>query len=578
MRYGSAHMRTIKGDRVTLKRDGDAILLTGAARARIGGEVLALVRLRADALEASLDAYLDTLNLGPAERADLKEQAMTAVEPHSLAYLLTHAREHSPAGRYELVREKLAQRRPFDSGLLHPVSADRLLAYLGMPDGLDSTNIDAAFARLASSHSPHEALARLSGLPLTLPGQCFAHLDDDAVLAFARSARTPMALIHSLAELYRRHSSPSEAPALIDRLATLVEQHGALFVAMLKWVEKAFYRDPSWRAKGGADRLALIWAHTGQLLDLVIASRSSPPDLLTFFEEETPPISAPDLLAMRRLPFDQADPQTMSPAALLYHGIAEIFGDANVNEHLGADLLARIRTFLTMPTADHDMVEVELLVRRADGADILGSFLRKVPTGLLPDDLDPERTRTAYVDSALTALEAGDDNVLAAWLQLAAFSSGGLSRSQQQRLAELVPGADLWEIAFGFDDPQPVRWRALLVPMLASNRDWVVEKIVDLAGQCRRHFGQRAPSPADRREGNSTAALLEIVEIAAIAAGSAEPDLETGAFSDLVAAIVSNWPEAATQLRIIVDNLLAVTPASRAAPLWNLSLLLRTYP
>ena len=164
---------------------------------------------------------------------------------------------------------------------------------------------------------------------------------------------------------------------------------------------------------------------------------------------------------------------------------------------------------------------------------------------------------------------------LSAWPQLAAFAAGGLSEAQRERFAALVRNVDVWELAFIGQEPQLIRWRAVLAPMLASDRGWVTEEIGRLAKKCCRFFGPNFDAPASPGTADSGEALSELVEIAALAA--AEADDKDEAFSDLIAGIAANWPHSAPTLRTVVDNLLAVTPASRARCLWELLQMLRSY-
>lgn len=577
-RYGSARLRTVRCKQVRVHRDGSGLLFSGAIRARLDEDILDVIGALRTTVAAAVDRYLARLDLEPEAGLSLRESALAAFEPHVLASLLVKAREQAPSSRYEQIGEKLAQRRPFDSALLHPLPAGTLRHYLRL-DSSDTAFIDlgSAFRALASDHSPEEALRRLWGIPVSIPTDCFGRMSNAELERIALSARTPIAITHVAAQLRRRLGDAPVVEGLIKRLLATIEDDGRLLVSLLRWVEKTFTHDEGWRNADPATQLALVWSHSERLLDLVVVSQSSPAELIAFFDEEVPPISAPDLLVSRGLQGDQAAPQTLSAPALLYHCLAEIFGSDAVGDRLPEEDADRVRGFLVANVADVVAPDVSLIMRRADGRDAMGSFLRKRPVGLLSENLDPDQTRDVLVDGALDAIEAGGENALAAWPQLAAFASGGLSEVQQARFAALAPKVDLWGLAFAHDEAELLRWRAILAPMLVSDRNWVLGTIPTLAVKCHRHFGRRFPAPGEEIVGTASEAVAELVEIAAMAAGTAPSGSELESFCNLIGAIASNWPGAAPQLRVVVDNLLAVTPAGRAASLWDLYLLLRSY-
>jgi hypothetical protein len=578
VRYGSARLRTVSGKKVRVRRDGSGLLFTGAIRARLDEDLLGVVAAAGSRRVEILDRYLAGLDLNPAARNSVRAEALAAFEPHVLARCLVKAREDSPSGRYEQIADKLAQRRSFDSTLLHPLSTETLLHYLQL-DTPDAAPVDvgAAFGRLASVLPPADALRRLWGIPVSIAPDQFGRMDTAELEGLAASARTPVAIAQLAAELRRRQGDTPLVAGLVERLLSVIGDYGRLLVSLLRWVEKVFNRSDGWRQAGAATKLALIWSHSDRLLDLIIASRSAIPELVAFFDEEAPPVSAPDLLVSRGLQADQAAPSLISPAALLYHCLGEVFRSDDVDDRMTEEAIARVHALLVTSVGDVLTPDVSLIMRRSDGRDAMGSFLRKRPVGLLSENLDPEQTRNVLVDGALDAIEAGGESALAAWPQLAAFATGGLSETQQARFAAVVPDLDLWGLAMAHDEPQLLRWRAVLAPMLVSDAPWVSRAIVELADKCHRHFSRRFPPVGEETRGTAAEALAELIEISALAAGAAVAGEELETFCNLLAAVVSRWPEAAVQLRTVADNLLAVTPAGRAVPLWELYLLLRSY-
>lgn len=574
-RYGRAKLRTIDGKRVRLRRDQEALLLTGAIRVRLKDDILDVVASRKSEMGAALDRYLEALDVAPAAQAELKAQALTSIEPQRLAAILEQSRADAPSTRYGLVVEKLRSRRAFDAGLLAPVSAERLMLHLRLPEReLSAASVGQAFRALEDTFSSDEAFRRLGGLPLSIVNEALEKLEDAELDRLAKAARTPMQLIHAAAALRRKRGDDPLVNQLVERLVGVTADHGQLFAELLRWVEKLFYRDGSWRELPESMRRGLVWAHSDRLMDAFMTSSSAPTPMREFFEGNPPPIAAPDLVASRQGADDQSRPQNLSGAAILYHGLAEIFADDDVAGAVSADIAERIKMTLTSNVGELIGPDLSLILRRADGADAMDSFLRKKPVGVLDEDLDPDRTRDLLVDGALSAIEAGGDAALAAWPQVAAFAAGGLSDAQQARFSALVQGLDLWALAFLGQEPQLVRWRAVLAPMLADDRAWVIEKINELAAKCRQVYGANLDAPAEPGTASGSEALSELVEIIALAAGDADDKDES--LSDLIAGIALRWPEAAPQLRVVVDNLLALTPASRARSLWGVFQLLRS--
>jgi hypothetical protein len=209
--------------------------------------------------------------------------------------------------------------------------------------------------------------------------------------------------------------------------------------------------------------------------------------------------------------------------------------------------------------------------RRRNGPDAMNSFLRDAPVGVLDGNLDPEATRDALVDAAIDGVQARRGDAESSWTQLAAFAMMGMNEVQRERMRVLLQSSDIFSLAFGMSEFQPVRWRALLGGLVETDREMATQHIFDLAAQC----DHRSDHPLGPNEAG--AALEQLVELAAMIAADDASD-PTRRLSDLLFGIALAWPASVRRLRTVVDNLLATTPAREATAIWQLHYQLGSMP
>jgi hypothetical protein len=576
-RYGKARVRTYEGKRVRLVRDGDTLILKGALRARLEDDILPIIaadrRDRADAARP----VLAMLDLPAAEMEALLATLASAIQPHRIAEALASARKEAPSNRYPQIRFKLRQREGFDATFVYPPPYLRHASYLRLKADPAGLNLGPAVAELATTLPPTAALRRLWGIPVSLSSSLTDAMGEQDWPKLASTALTPIA-IAQLASLRRRAGAEAaEIEALVDRFLEAAERVGPMLLSILRWTMKAQCRDAEWRAGDAGLQLALSWAHAERLADEFLRADLSIPHVIEYFDASHPPITTPDLLASRQVPADRASPETLHPGVLVYHCLGEIFGDASLEDVLTSAQIAKVRELTTVKIGEGLGPSLQLVLRSPVAPDAMGSFLGAQPVGLFPDDKGPSAARDALIDGSLDAIETEDEEQATA-PQIFALASGAMSERQQERFEQIFETIDLFDFAFGHGDVWVSRWRAMLTPMVHVDRAKAERRLYELATASRDHFAGCPVAGSSEEPGSAVAAVAELIECSCVIAAAAEPAQQLASFCSLIEQLVMRWPSAARYLRDLVENLLAVTPAGRAQPLWGLRLFLRSYP
>lgn len=577
-RLGSASLKTASGEAVKLERKGHELHFSGAVNARLEDDILDCFVSNPNRAAAAIERFIAPLDMAEDEARSLRASLSAATHPHGLAELLSNARKDAPGQRYHKIHETLEKRESFQSDLVEPPPFGRFGSYLGLEPGpFEPSQLIAAYRRLRSRNIGAVGAAhRIWGIPVSMPSGVFALLEAGELEEATAKAITPVAITHLATEHLRREGRSASFLALIERLVETIENRGVLFLSILRWVEKSFFRDPDWRAADKGVRLLSVWSHADRLFEEFVREEVPQDELIAYLDEHPYPLSAPDLLDGRELPSDVAAPDTLTRGVLLYHCLAEIFGDAPL-DGIDQSIVDRIEAVVTMQVGELTMPDIALVVRTPT-PNAMGSFLASHADGLFADGVRPQQSRDHLLETALSAIGADPDHALPTWPQLLSVAGGGMTDEQFDRFAQLFPTVDLWDLVFLEDEPTPSRWRAILIPMLRRDVETVLQALVDLSKRARHHFGPRPVDANDETPGSSGTVLFELIECAALAAGSIQGSDPLTNFCRTVELYATTWPEAAPYLRDMADNLLSLTPASRARPLWDLNLLLRSFP
>lgn len=579
-RYGEAHLRLRRDRRgptrrVRVRRDGSGILLTGAVRARIGDDIVAIVIARATERPAAIDAFFDALQLDPDASARAMQVTSAATDDAALVSALRDAREASAAARYADLESRLRRQERFRLDLLAPPPFAAIAAALTLPT--DATDLPAALAAarrtLIERGGAAHAVRALAGVPVTQARD--DGLDAAAIAACEAGARTPLALIHAAASAQRRGAPAEDVAALVERLLAAIVDAGPLFLALLRWTWRLAARDADWRVAPPVLAMALIWAHADRVLAALLEGRVERTRLLEMIEESQPDLAGVDIIRyVAAASGDAAWPAGVSPAALLYHGLGHIFGEEDAAAALGDALAERLVEAMSATLAGVTGPEAKLLGRDPAGPDLLSSFLRARPRGILAGDAAPAVIRQRLVAGALAALVA-DPNDAGAWAQFGGFAAvSGVASDDLDRLEEVLgdDGVRLARLAAGGDY---AIWRAVLGPIAARDPDRAAARAAMLASACR--WLEDASPGIEAFRLDRAIASSELVEVAALIAARS-PGAEAGRFASLVERFAIAWPAISGDLRAMADGITTRTPSGRADALWHMHLALRILP
>jgi hypothetical protein len=568
LRYGKARLRFRRkpGGRprlVRLRRDGDAVILTGAIRARIGDTTLPVAALDGAARIAAIDRIVGDLRLG-AERANLVAAgAVAAPTIAGTVRILRDASNASAASRYADAAARLGRGERVRLDTLAPAPFGAVLSAMGITDtALPFADALDAARRARGAEDVRAGLIETAGVPVLRPAADATLVD----VAVVERARTPMAIVHVAAAARALDRPAAEIARLTEAFLGSVERHGHLFMTLLRWTHRYFVRDPAWRAAPPAFALAAIWSHADRILDIAIVGGLQPDPLRHAIERFEPELAGIDLLDLQPGPPDVAWPTWMSPAALIHHGLAAIFGADDPRPGLGDALYERASEAQLSDVAGFMAPEPRLLLRRGDWPNAMDSFLAGSPVGLEGGPLDRARTRELLIEGALGEIETDPGNV-GAWLQLGGFAAGGLDLPAYARLLAVVSADPSRLVRMTAAGVQPTLWRSMLHPIAWRDVAAASRLAQELPLACRRLDEYRLsedimPMPAG-------AAVEELIELAAVIAACAQGD-RSRTFAELVDGFARDWPALRESLHQAVGNLTARTPSDRVRELWLL--------
>lgn len=568
LKYGRAnlHFRRRPGGRpriARLRRDGDGVVFSGGLRARIGDEMLAISALDGEDRAAAIDRVVTGLRIEPERARDIVAQAVAAPSVNATVHILNEASGSSATYLYDEATRRLMRRERVRLDRLAPAPFASLLAAMGITDtAIPFVDALDAARRARDADDVISGLRETAGIPV-LRGIVPDGFVDPAVLA---QARTPMALIHVAAGLHSLGRAADEIVPLVERFIAAVDRYGRLFTALLRWTHRNLLRDPAWRSAPTPFALAAIWAHADRTLDIAIRGGLEPDPLRRSIESFEPELAGIDLLSLQPGPPDVAWPSWISPAALIHHALAAIFGNDDPRATLGDALFDRLTAAQLSDILEFVSLEPRLLLRRADWPNALGSFLADSPTGIAGGSLDRGYVRNILIHGALDLLDTDPDN-LDGWNQLGGFTAGGLDDEAYERLFALVSADPARLARLVGRGASPMLWRSILSPIAFRDTAAASRLAQSVVLACRR-LDEYRPSESQLPV-SVDAAADELVELAAFIAGCV-PDDGSRIFADLLDGFVAAWPMLRASFHQAVGNLTARTPSGRAHELWLL--------
>jgi len=568
LKYGRARLRFRRKPGghprlVRLRRDGDAVVLTGAIRARISDTTLQLAALDGAARMDVIDRIVRDLRLAPERASVVAAEAAAAPTTSVAVHILRDAGLASAANLYADAAARLGRGERVRLDMLAPAPFDAVLAAMGITDTTlpFADALDAA--RCArGAEDVQTGLIETAGIPVLRPAP------DAALLhaAVIQRARTPMTIVHVAAAARALCQHSAEMAGLTEAFLVSVERYGRLFMTLLRWTHRYFVRDAAWRAAPPAFQLAAIWSHADRVLDIAIVGGLKPDPLRRSIEGFEPQLAGIDLLDLQPGPPDAAWPTWMSGAALIHHGLAAVFGENDPRPVLGDALYERILEAQLSDVAGFVAPEPRLLLRRDDWPNAMGAFLARSPVGLEGSPLDRTRTRDLLIEGALGAIEADPDN-MGAWLQLGGFAAGGLDPPAFARLLAAASADPARLVRMTAAGVQSSLWRSILHPIAWRDVGAASRLAQELALACRR-LDEYRPSE-DILPMQPGTAVEELIELGAAIAACADGD-HSQTFSDLVDGFARAWPVLRESLHQAVGNLTARTPSDRVHQLWLL--------
>lgn len=579
-RYGRSKTRTIDGRRCRIVRADNGIVISGAVRARLADELCGVFDAGVDPVVRFAETLCE-LELAPSDVETFMARARSASTPHAFSGALLDARKRSAKAHYAAMDDAFQPHRRIAGEAFLPPPAPALLHYLRLVPGDENFGgrLAAAARELRDAVGPAEALRRVAGLPI--PG----------LLGIAGIERTPeitAELDRGMTPVAAFRMAEAALPATVDvaeRKALVSSalgrmRHGAdSLLAILNWSVKAWWQDRDFRALDDADRLALIWAHAGRVLDAFLRRRADPVLVARYFGEIEFNEPFSDALDTGRFGgADAASPASLTRDTFVFHALGSLIGDAPVADYLDDAEIAAVAASAQRSEGDAMVPAPSFTLRNFAGQNLLGSFLTAGPAGLLAVVSQPDAGRASLIRRAILGIKVNRDDALS-WVLLAQHSRTGLSEAELAATREVLLAIDANGLAMGPRDGLPlprVIVRTMGSLLLPEDRP----RLVDIIRAVARSAAQQNASPAWQTDGDVGGALDPVNELLEVCATYAALERD-GMFERFEAAVVATaeaWPAALPAIRDLVDRIIRTNGVVETPALWRLYLYLCACP
>jgi tetratricopeptide (TPR) repeat protein len=579
LRLGKATAQSTAGKRVRMTSAAGEIVMSGAVDARLYQGFFPALRATRDERIREIEAFLDRLDLPSYEREVFAQKAHRARGEGPMVQALHEAHEASVITTYEKIASAFRARDNISVAIFLPPPAKRLLHHLRLDgsDGPFAARVGAAWKELRARIGPCFAFRRLAGLPVRFADLVEANAADPAAdLAALGKPATPMTRLHvarAARDLGQTAVVEREIVELIDR----VTSEGELFATLLSWSEKAFQSDEEWHRLTTADQLALIWSHADRVTGLLVEHGVDFKYAIKFFADHYPDRSMGQVLHRRRaLDQDCAAPESLYAPALLYHGLAYVFGADDAYKGIPEGLRGALAAIMVARDGEELKLNPALIVRSDLALNSMGSFLADRPVGLFEPKVDPALIRDPGIKAAIVAVEAAPNDPRA-WTWVSLLGGPILAPQQAARLDAVFEQTILW----AFKDSEvglkgcrvAVDTRLRLGSELSDEP--LMRKLHALAVECAGAF----PAPFEPNDDSEAAnAFSNLLETIAAAARAETPVASLDRLHRLAMLVAETWPAAAPALRGIFDTLVRQTPPRDRGQLWRTFVSLRSWP
>lgn len=577
-RYGSGRIRTLDGKRCRVTRTDNGIALSGGVHARLADAICGLFDPGVEPLVA-FAALLGDLELPPAEVERFLDDARRARSPRALSSALIAARKRSAKAVYETLDEAFQPNLRIAGEVFLPPPALSLLHYLRLVPGEADfgERLDAAARTLRDELGPTEALRRLSGLPIAgLLGRVGTEASDEVVATLAHGA-APVALFHWAEAALAGAGGAVDRKTITREVIAKMRRGAPALIAVLGWSVRAFWRDSDYRALGPADRLALLWAHAGRVLDTFLSRRADPELVTRYFSEiefNEPMSEALDFA--RFVDRDAASPTSLTPSTFVFHALGALIRDAPLADYLDEEEEVAIRASAVL--GDGSTPAPAFTLRNFDGQNLLGSFLNAAPAAWRQLAGEPEQLRARLISDAIATIASDRDDALS-WAMLTQHARTGLTDDQLASGRALLLALDVEGLGMGARDELPIP-RLVVKAMGQILEREQHGKILDTIRAVARTAADDAEPAALRWQDNERGTLEPIHEMLEICAVYAGIEAE-GMFERLEAAAIAaieQWPAAVPAFRELIDQVVRSNGVSDAVALWRLHLHLNACP
>ena len=505
-------------------------------------------------------------------------------------------REAATEAFYALLRRQLEDTQGFDLQRLAPGKPECVLYhYAGRYPQNNETRLsecrDAAIADRIACDGFERAFFTAAALPISLPNVIVSHfrsMDDvtqAAVLSsLERQELSPLIRIH-LVYLALNAEGVSGQDIARRHITYLLSKEGHVeilaLLSLMRWVAANMDFWSGLREWSTIDRLVILWAHTNELLRVLI-SVGAPVQWIndTFSHVETQ--ASPNLFGSGSWRYDIGNPRNLTHEAFLLPGLSYAVGSSGILRDEDRAAALKIAFEMLEGGAENSFWKPGLLRDPKQNGNALNSFLcvdRGLMMAALGDGQAEGESLSARLKEnvcrAVAKLEEYPEDHLS-WLQIVATLGDSPPYEEvREALAALVGKIDLRKVIAADKREAGIVLMGIACTVLhmtdPESQNRIGDGIVDAAGQiCRGEVGRESDSEGTE----SFPLILEVLFNIALA----QKDIvrRADAFAGTVARLQKTSGQKTRVIAAIAERMTEELPPILAEQFWRVRILERT--
>lgn len=396
------------------------------------------------------------------------------------------------------------------------------------------------------------------------------------------STHAPLKLLHLL-RLYRSAGGDQEKETqIIEDILGSWENIAPVFIAILRWSDAGFKKDPCWLELSFPDRLALVWAHATRITDILISKKVDLTIAAKLFSANLP--ERPVTQMMWLDPYYQisvANTDLIEESNLLFHGLGYAFNSDDIGKSISSVQAEKICSVMTLEIDGDRVISPWLAAYFDSSCHSFDTIFSCRPKGIFKAASDPSlEACKQVVGNFLSTLEQ-DLDIASSWFAVWWFGRFGLNELEKSRLNSAIEKVDFVLLSQHKDADADAFVLAVVGNCCVrlgggDARHAITNQVKNMATFYSTKFPDQRAWIDQSDDNEAVNALKQLLECVASISQSDNISESFQKFSEIIEEIATIWTSAAPELRRVIENILKSIDAKHSKDLWRSLVRLRS--